>query len=176
MARPAERDDQNLSDDLYGDGEQFVALAVGSNIMCFGITHWPRPGLLEDRKLYRRSMLSRPVDPLRGFLKVLSPRFGNFHELLRIAVHQRKPRTLHMNHNPVSATERMVDIRQLEFDLLHFARRERLGLFETLSELAPEGLAANELLIAAHLDDAIGGRWSLSGNNGGGSESGKSAG
>ena len=56
----------------------------------------------------------RPVDPLRRLLKILDARFGYLQELLRITVHQRKPRTLYVNHDTVSATERVIHIGQLE--------------------------------------------------------------
>ena len=37
MARSAERHHQDVADDFSVGGQQFIALAVGSNIVCFGL-------------------------------------------------------------------------------------------------------------------------------------------
>src|SRR5262245_48646669 len=71
-------------------------------------------------------------------------------ERLRVEVHEREPRALHLHHDPVTAAERVVDVGHLEVDGFDFARYERLGPLEAFPELPTHRLAADQLLVAAH--------------------------
>src|SRR5450631_427409 len=84
--------------------------------------------LLDRQHLESRGVLSRPVDPLRRFLKILGLRRGDLQELLRIPIDQWEPRALNVDHQAMAPAEGMIDVGQLEFDLLDLARSERLGL------------------------------------------------
>jgi hypothetical protein len=46
----------------------------------------------------------------------------------------------------------MEDVRHVVFELDKLVGRQRCGVFEAFPEAAAEGLAANQLLIAAQLD------------------------
>jgi hypothetical protein len=62
------------------------------------------------------------IDPLGGFLEVYFRRFINIDELLRVSIDQGKLGTLHLNHYPVAAHKRMIDVRHREFDLSDLIR------------------------------------------------------
>ena len=50
----------------------------------------------------------------------------------------------------MATTERVVDVGHAEIDRLDLARCERLRLLETVAELAAQGIAAHQLLVAGH--------------------------
>src|SRR5690242_6941645 len=62
-------------------------------------------------------VLSAPVYPLRSFLEVGFTSLIDVHELLRITINQREPRTLNLHHDPVPAAKRVVNIGKREFHL-----------------------------------------------------------
>src|SRR5215468_259131 len=104
-----------------------------------------------DQHGHRRIQTARTINALRGLLKVLRPRLWNINKLLRIAINQREPRTLDLNHHPMSAPERVINIGHLEVDRGWLIRRHRLGLFKAVAELSAKRLAVHQLLITAHL-------------------------
>jgi len=53
-------------------------------------------------------MLAAAVHALSRLLEVFRLGFGNIHKFLRVAVHQRKPSTLNLQHNAMAAPKRMV--------------------------------------------------------------------
>src|SRR5450830_166762 len=60
----------------------------------------------------------RVVDPLRRLLEVLGLGRRDVGDGLRVQVHQREPRALHLHHDAVAAPERMVDVTQVVVDRL----------------------------------------------------------
>jgi len=108
--------------------------------------------LRQDLHTNLRTCLRRVIDPLCCLLKVFFARLVNVAKLLRIAVHEREPGALHLHHDAMTAPEGVIRIRHDPFDFRHFSRFKRLGLREAVAELAPHGLASDQLLIAAHLN------------------------
>ena len=90
-------------------------------------------------------------DLLGGLPELLRLGVGNIGEGLRIAVGERKPRALHLDHDAMAAAEGVEEIGHGEVDFGLLARRQRLGLLPTIAELGAEGFAAQQLLIAAHV-------------------------
>ena len=90
------------------------------------------------------------MNAVRGFAEVL--RFGRryIYERLRVAVNQREPGALHLNHDAMAAAERVKDVGNREFDFSDFAGLEWLWLLEAVAEFATKNVAANELLVTAH--------------------------
>ncbi len=97
------------------------------------------------------------VDPVGGFGKI---RFGGLvdviYVLLRIAVHQWEPCTLHLHHNPVAFFEGMEHILQTESNVGHFIGFERLRLLKAIPEAAPHDFAAYHLLVVGQYNVFIG--------------------
>src|SRR5437016_9462150 len=143
-------------------------LFTGPPPLCNAIQH-PTSSLLRCQDLHTnlRTGLRRAIDPLRCLLKVFFARLVNVAKFLRIAVHEREPRALHLHHDAMTASEGVIGIRQDPFDLRHFSRFKRLGLREAVAELAPHGFAADQLLIAAHLNARCvrSGVWIIAGIN-----------
>src|SRR5207253_3755004 len=98
-----------------------------------------------------RPIRSTPIHPLRRLLEIRRLRVRNIQKLLRVAIHQRKPRTLDLNHDAMAWPERMQHIRHPILDLLLLARCERLRLRETVAELTAERLAPHKLLISSQV-------------------------
>src|SRR5438093_9748443 len=92
------------------------------------------------------------MNALSRFAEIFRLRRRDVHEGLRVAVHEGKPRTLHLHHDAMVAAEGVTDVGHGEFDLRYPARLERFRLFETVSEFAAEDVATHELLVAAHPD------------------------
>src|SRR4249920_1077986 len=68
-----------------------------------------------DTQANTRRMLRRPQHPMRGLLIVL--RLGHInirYELLRIAIDQRKPCALNLDHQAMTLFESMQNVQQLE--------------------------------------------------------------
>ena len=59
---------------------------------------------------------------------------------------------MHLHHDAMAATEIVQHIGDLEVDRFHLARCHRLGLFHAVAELAAQGLAAHQLLVACLAD------------------------
>lgn len=90
------------------------------------------------------------IDPLRGFYEVRRLGVGNIDELLRIAVGERKPRTLNLHQDTVTATESVVNVLHYEVDLLDFAGREGFGLCKAAAEFPAKRFAPHKLLMSTH--------------------------
>src|SRR5580700_3383974 len=108
-----------------------------------------KPGIsLTDDLLYHAQLNPRPVRAAEIYaferlMEIVRWRLGNLHELLRIAVRQRKPGTLHLHHDSMSLPPGMRDVRQIERNPIRFVGIERYGLLEALAELTTERLAAD---------------------------------
>src|SRR5713101_1451197 len=106
---------------------------------------------IHKQEFNHRSIRPANINPLSSLHEVRGSRGSNVHELLRIAVGQREPGALNLNHDSMSRAESVSHIRKLELDVIRLTGIEGYGLFEALAILAAERLAANQLLIAAHL-------------------------
>src|SRR5215471_5037000 len=93
----------------------------------------------------------RSVDALSGLLKIFLSRFWYVHKLLWVAVSHRKPGTLNLKHDFVTASKRVVDIRQAVFNFCWLAGRHWFRSLKTVSELGSKWLSSHQLLIAPHL-------------------------
>src|SRR5690348_3631246 len=102
-----------------------------------------------DVYLYEGGCISRAVNTLYRLPKIRCFRRWNIRKDLRVSVHQRKPRTLQLDHDPVSLLKTMIDIRHGEPNLLDVSRPERFWLLKAMAEFAAEWLTAYELLISA---------------------------
>src|SRR5690348_7615524 len=67
---------------------------------------------------------------------------------LRVPVHQGKPAALYLDHDPVSLFKSMSDLVEIIGHFRYFPGDQRLRLYETVSELAPEYLGPYQPLIA----------------------------
>src|SRR5687767_2093574 len=63
-----------------------------------------------------RGVFAVAVDAVRLLLEVLLARTVDVAERLRVAVHQREPRRLHLHHQPMARPERVVHIGKRELD------------------------------------------------------------
>src|SRR6185503_4197117 len=70
--------------------------------------------------------------------------------LLRVAVNNRKPGTLHLDHNPVTFFIYMIDIVEINYKLLRLIGCERGRLAKTFSEKTAEYFHGNGELAATH--------------------------
>src|SRR5580658_1221921 len=100
----------------------------------------PAHDSLHHPQLNPRPVRAAEIHALERLLEIVRQRLGNLHKLLRIAVRQRKPRALHLHHNPVSLPPGMRDVRQIERDPVRLIRLKRRSLLETLAELTTERL------------------------------------
>ena len=69
-----------------------------------------------------RRIRSTVIDPLRRSLKVSFLRVIDIDKLLRIAIDEREPRTLHLDHDPAAAHEGVIDVGHRELDLRYMSR------------------------------------------------------
>ena len=98
----------------------------------------------------RRGTL-RAVDALHRRDVVLVLRLEDILDvLLRVAVDDREPCALHLDHDLVALLEDMVLVNQVNVELGHPVRDERLRLLEALVVAAAEHLAGDHELVAAH--------------------------
>src|SRR5579863_1139689 len=79
---------------------------------------------------------------LGGFLKIFRLGVGNVGKRLRIAVSERKPRALDLNHDAVTAAECVIQIGHSEVDIGLLAGHKRLRLFPARAEFRAKRLAA----------------------------------
>src|SRR4051794_27017756 len=100
-----------------------------------------------------RTVAAADVDAFGGFDEVR--RFGmrDIDKGLRIAVNEREPGTLDLDHDAMALAERVGNVGHLEGDAVGLAGLEGDAAFEAFAEAAAERFAANELLIAAEFDD-----------------------
>src|ERR1041384_489334 len=111
--------------------------------------------LLDRVKLNPRTIESANEDSLCCLHKVGSSSFRNVHELLRIAIRQREPRTLHLKHDSMSRAKCVCHVWQFELDMIRFTGLKGHRLLEALAILATEWLTSNQLLISAHLRNSV---------------------
>src|SRR5215510_9528655 len=105
---------------------------------------------LQHADLQMRREFRRTIDPLRGLLEVLVLRLIDVHELLRIAINQREPCALDVDHYPMALLECVIDVGHREGNVSSFARLHRLRLRPTLAVLRAHRLATHQHLIAVH--------------------------
>src|SRR5437870_4797241 len=86
----------------------------------------------------------------RLFLEIVVPAGIDIDKFLGIAIYQREPGALHLDHQPVTFFKGMSDIRDGETDGLYFPRPEGYGLFKALAEAAPHHFPTHQHLVAAH--------------------------
>ena len=92
-------------------------------------------------------MIWRTVDSLSRRLEVALVGRVDVDEFLWVAIEQRKPTALNLNHQSVPRPESMADILERELYDRRLVRFERFGLLKTLTELAAKDVAADELLV-----------------------------
>src|SRR6187402_185938 len=98
-----------------------------------------------------RRLLARSKYPLRGLLKIgILCEEDIRHELLRIAVDEREPGALHLDHDPVSFLEHVVVGRESDLVMLYRIRRNRLRLFKTIAITSAEDVARDHKFVSAH--------------------------
>src|SRR5580692_108382 len=73
-----------------------------------------------------------------------------WYELLRIAVNNRKPGTLHLNHYPVTFFEYMVETVEVYGIGLDCTGRNGPGLFKSLSKSSANDVVGNHQFITCH--------------------------
>src|SRR5262245_52974644 len=96
--------------------------------------------------------LAGPIHTVRRLLEISFLAVVNVAERLRIAVGEREPRTLDLHHYLVPSAEAVADVRHDKLDECRLAGLECLRFLEVVAELAAENVAAEHLLITAHLD------------------------
>src|SRR5437667_7222535 len=134
------------------NAQLFTETSVASKCLCSESTSLLTSlGRRQDFHTNLRTCLRRAIDPLGCLPKIFLARLVNVAKLLRVAVHEREPRALHLHHDAMPASEGVIRVRQNPFDFRHFARFEGLGLREAVAELAPHDFAAHKLLVSAHL-------------------------
>ena len=91
-----------------------------------------------------------------AFTKSAASAFVDLHELLRIAIGQREPRALDLQHDAMSRAEGVRDIGHVEGDAVGLGPARTQRLLEALAVLAAERLSPYKLLIAAERRDPVG--------------------
>src|SRR5580700_10652672 len=86
------------------------------------------------------------IYPDCGFLKIAVGATWDIQELLRIAVYDRKPAALYLNHDTMALFESMGDSIEVKLHFSCLARNKRFGIFITIPEFRPEYLSANQAL------------------------------
>src|ERR1700754_2386078 len=104
--------------------------------------------LLQHRQHDRGRMCRIVIDPDRRFLKIRSTAGLNVYKSLGIAIDQREPAALHLDHDPVSLFKGMSDLVHVVFYLRCLPRNQRFGLFPAVTKLTPEDLRSDKALIA----------------------------
>ncbi len=99
-----------------------------------------------------RRQILRSVDAHRCRLEVrLGRRVDVRHERLRIAIDEREPGALHLNHQPVAFLERVKDVLQLIVDRRGLAGHEWLWRDVSVAPARAKDIALHELLEAREL-------------------------
>src|SRR6266516_6789336 len=150
------------------NAQLFTETSVTSKCLCSESTSLLTSlGRRQDLHTNLRTCLRRAIDPLGCLPKIFLARLVNVAKLLRVAVHEREPRALHLHHDAITAPEGVIRIRQDPFDSGHFSRFKRFGLREAVAEFAPHDFASDQLLIAALLNarSVRSGVWIVAGVN-----------
>src|SRR5215813_9140251 len=126
----------------------------GANCLFISLSPFPLVSLsllrLQHADLQMRGEFRRTIDPLRGPLEVLVLRLIDVHELLRIAINQREPCALDVDHYPMALLECVIDVWHREGNARNFVRLHRLRLRPAIAVLRAHRLAPHQHLIAVH--------------------------
>src|SRR6185437_9495490 len=87
-------------------------------------------------------------DPDGCLLKIRLAAGGNIDEGLRVAVDQREPAALHLDHDPVALFEGVGDLVNIKGDLSRSVGNEGLGFFVAVAKFATKDLGADKALVA----------------------------
>lgn len=107
-------------------------------------------GLFDLVQSNKRGLVPRMIYSLSSLLEIRFFGIVDIDELLRIAIDQRKPAALYLNHEPVPFPERMEYVGHPIFDLCDLPWDERFGTCEAVAEFSSEQLSTNQLLKSAH--------------------------
>src|SRR5205823_12290630 len=91
------------------------------------------------------------INPLRRLFEIGIFGAVNIHEGLWIAIDQRKPRALDLDHHAMAAAKGVIAILHGESYRSWLVGRKRLRLFQAVAEFAAHHVAADELLKTAHV-------------------------
>src|SRR5687768_12872983 len=83
-------------------------------------------------------------------LKITVITFIDIHKFLRVAVCQREPTALHLDHNAVSFLKSMRNIGQFEFYSFYFIGFKCYGCGKTIAKTAAHDFTAHQKLVTAH--------------------------
>src|SRR5262245_10164680 len=84
------------------------------------------PGRRQHIHAYRGWSSRFAIDPLGGLAEILRSGVIDVAERLRISVHKREPTALHLHHDAVTASKRVISVGHHPLDLCHLPRFERL--------------------------------------------------
>ena len=86
-----------------------------------------------------RTFRARPYRRAGWLHEICAQRFGNLHELLRIAIREGKPTALNLHHDAVSGAECVCDVRHGEGDAVGLSARSGTGFSKLLRNLPRNG-------------------------------------
>src|SRR5215813_14239069 len=143
---------------LYGTYGTYRTYGIdrtdGAHCLFVSLSPFPLVSLsllgLQHANLQMRRKFRRTIDPLRGLLEVLVFGLIDVHELLRIAVDQREPSALDMDHYSMALLESVIDVGHREGNVRNFVRLHRLRLRPTIAVFRAHRLAPHQHLIAVH--------------------------
>ena len=87
---------------------------------------------------------------LSRLLEILFFGIVDIDKLLGIAIDQRKPAALHLNHDSMSFSEYMENVGHLVFDLGDLSWDKGFRISEAVSEFSAEQLSTHQLLESSH--------------------------
>src|SRR5262245_41482676 len=79
---------------------------------------------LQHEHAQGRSCVVRAINAVSGLAKVLGLGRRDVHKRLRIPIHEREPRALHLDHHPMTAAESVKNVGHSKVNLRHFSRFE----------------------------------------------------
>ena len=85
-----------------------------------------------------------------GFLEVLFFGMEDIAELLGVAVDDREPCALDLDHNPMPLAEAVAFVTEIKFDLSHPVRHKRLRFLEAVPVFAAHDFTSYEHLKISH--------------------------
>src|SRR3954463_1720417 len=92
----------------------------------------------QDLDRERGGTISRAVNAMDRFAVVFGFRRRDIDEGLWVAIHEREPGALHLDHHAMAAAEGVTDVRQGELNLRHFLRFKWFWFLEAVTEFAAE--------------------------------------
>ena len=90
------------------------------------------------------------IDPDRRFLKVRFVAGWNVYKCLGIAIDQREPAALDLDHKPMTFPEAVIDLVEIDVEGFGFIWRKGFWFFEAVAETTAKYLHGNGQLKAAH--------------------------